>query len=72
MPTYTIRAYRSQSTVPDGYDYSTEASTLKEAKRTARYVLTEDFQRSGEMSQPFRYATVAKQFGEIVFDCFAK
>lgn len=41
-----------------GASYSQECDTLKEAKQRAKYSLTVDFQRSGEMSEPFNYARV--------------
>jgi len=72
MKTYTVRAYRSQDTVDQGSDYDRTCDTLKEAKEAARYSVTEEFRRLGEMSEVFGYALVENADGENVFDCFAK
>ncbi len=72
MKTYTVRAYRSQETVNDGCDYDSQYEKLSDAKKAARYSVTEDFAKSGEMSEPFGYADVKDQDGNCLFDCFAK
>lgn len=73
MNTYTIHAYRSQETVDKGSDYDTTADTVVEAKKRARYCLSEGFRQSAEMSTRLGYAKVTNdRTGECVFDCFAK
>lgn len=74
MITYTIRAYTSQEQEQrDGSAYDTSADTVADAKKQARYCLTEEFRRSGEMSARFGYAKVINdKTNECVFDCFAK
>ena len=54
----------------NGYVYIDEmCQTLAEAKRRAKYCLTEDFRISGEMSEQFDYACVWAD-GEILWDFF--
>jgi hypothetical protein len=72
MSAYTIYAYRSQETVDSGCDYDTVADTLAEAKRRARYTVSEEFRQSGEMSTVLGYAQVRNGADEVVFDCFSK
>lgn len=69
---YTIYAYRSQETVDSGSDCDTTADTLAEAKKRARYMVSEAFRQSAEMSAVLGYAQVRNGADEIVFDCFAK
>ncbi len=70
--TYTITAYRSQETVSEGSDYDTTADTLAEAKKRARYTVSEEFRKSGEMRAVFGYSQVRNGADEIIFDCFSK
>lgn len=72
MSSYTIYAYRSQATVDSGSDYDTTADTLAEAKKRARYSVSEEFRQSAEMSTVLGYAQVRNGSDEIVFDCFSK
>jgi hypothetical protein len=55
---------RSGAVIEDGYD------TLKEAKHRAKYYLTDEYQRGGEMSRPLGYSQVRNQAGECVADFF--
>ena len=72
MSSYTIYAYRSQETIDDGCDYDTTADTLAEAKKRARYTVSEEFRQSAEMSTVLGYAQVRNEADEVIFDCFSK
>lgn len=67
---YTVRAYRSRATesAGEGCDYDRQCDTLSEARKAARYALSAEFARLGEMSAPFGFATVHSAKGECVFD----
>ncbi len=70
MSVYTIEAATTQDRVQDGQcDVVETADTLKEAKARAKYLLTSDFQISGEMSECLGYARVMLS-GECVADFF--
>jgi hypothetical protein len=47
------------------------ADTIAEAKRRAKYVLTDDFRRSAELSSPLGYSRIMAD-GECVYDYFRK
>jgi len=49
----------------DGFD------TIAEAKKRAKYYLSDDYMRSGEMSEPLGYAQVIVD-GEVHSDFFRK
>jgi hypothetical protein len=49
----------------------THLDTLREAKARARYVLTDEFMRACESSQPLGYSQVRLN-GEVVADYFRK
>jgi len=68
---YRILAFRSVAT-GDGFDYEVTADTLTEARRLARYLISEAFRKTGEMSERFSYAQARNASGKIVFDCIAK
>lgn len=68
----TVEAARTQEEVENhqcGYVFTFD--TLGEAKREARYCLTDDFARSGELVRPFGYARVMVG-DECVADYFRK
>lgn len=68
---YTIEAAHTMEQVIDRQcDLVESADTLKEACARARYLLTDEFRRSCEMSEPFHYAQVCKANGEVVKDFF--
>ncbi len=69
---YQVHAFWSQDDVVNGSSWDAGFDTLKEAKKNARYCLTEEFRLSGEMSERFGYAEVQNYAGECVFDCFSK
>jgi hypothetical protein len=48
-----------------------EMETVKTAKERAKYLLTDTYQHTAEMSQPFGYAQVCVN-GECVADFFRK
>lgn len=66
---YTVYAYASGDSAR-GYDYETSADTLAEARKRARYCLSEEFRLSGEMSHRLAMAKVFNGADECVFDCF--
>jgi hypothetical protein len=45
--------------------------TIKEAKARVKRIMSLDYQRSSEMSEPIRYAQICVD-GECVYDFFAK
>ncbi len=64
---YTVVSF----TIQDGSPvFDDQADTLAEAKRKARYFLSEAFRVSGEMTYRAGYARVENEQGECVFDCF--
>jgi hypothetical protein len=70
---YSVRAARTMKDVEDGQCDIVDdfCDTLAIAKKRARYLLTDDFQRSGEMSEPLRYAQVVRD-EEVLWDVFRK
>ena len=58
----------------EGYSGEREADNLKEAKRLARYLLSEEYRMSAEMSERHVYASVhlGGEDGECVHDEWRK
>lgn len=73
MSQYIVAAARTQKEVLDGQCdvWETHCDTIKEAIARAQYVLTDEFQSSGEMIQPLGYSQVLKD-GVCVRDFFRK
>ena len=70
--TISVEAATSQQRVEDAQcDYSYKHDTVAEAKRDARRVLTDDYQRSVEASEPLWYARVMVD-GDCVADFFRR
>ncbi len=72
-----VRAARTQQDVLNCQcDEIRQCDTIKEAKEYAKYVLTNDFQKVNEMSEPLQYAAIYAGNGDltrkdIVYDFFA-
>lgn len=67
----TIFAGYSTKERHGGWQYEdTFCETIKEAKKRAKYLLTEDYQRLGEMSEPFKYAQVVGD-GDVLYEFYA-
>lgn len=67
-----VRAAKSQQQVLDHQcDIVDQFDTIGEAKKRAKYYLTDDYQRIIESSEPMRYAQVVVN-GECVADYFRK
>lgn len=60
---YRIEGYCSADGIDKGYDASSEADTLKEAKEKARYMLTKEHQAACEASDPLTVARVMRVLG---------
>jgi len=75
---YRIEGYYSADGIGKGYDASSEADTLKEAKEKARDMLTEQWKRDTEAEEPLRVARVLRVLGgherddEFVWEIEAK
>lgn len=70
--TIEVRAAHSQAQVLDHQcDIVDEFDTIAEAKRKAKYYLTDEYQRVIESSEPMRYSQVMVN-GECVADYFRK
>lgn len=75
---YIVVAYDASSVIDclenfcriTGYSVDREAPNLKEAKRLANYLMSEDFRRVGEMSARFEYAAVYDKAGDCVADYY--
>ena len=66
----TVRMAESQENAEsNGWSDTVERDTVKEAKELARRVLTAEYARQNEMSQPFGYSQVVCD-GEVVYDYF--
>lgn len=69
MKTYHVEAGHTQRQVEDCQcDVVDKYDTLKEAKRRAKYLLTDEAQRTFEMSEPLRYARITLN-GELQNGC---
>lgn len=69
---YHVKAARTQEKVEAGQcDVSCAADTLKEAKAKAKYMLSEEWARAAEMSEPFGYVAIVRD-GELIDELFAK
>lgn len=67
-----VRAAKTQSQVIDHQcDIVDSFDTIAEAKKRAKYYLTDDYQQRIESSEPMRYAQVVVN-GECVEDYFRK
>jgi hypothetical protein len=67
-----VRAAHSQEAVLNHQcDLVSEMDTIAEAKRRARYYLTDEHQALVESSEPMRYAQVVAD-GEIIADYFRR
>lgn len=75
MPRYKkieVLAARTQREVLDGQcEVVYSFDTVKEAINQAKHYLTDEYQRSAEMSEPLRYAQVIAD-GECLYDYFRK
>ena len=60
---YRIEGYYSADGIDKGYDASSEADTLKEAKRISREMLTEQWKRDTEAEKPLTVARVMRVLG---------
>jgi hypothetical protein len=67
MSTYIVEAAHTQDDVEAGecVVYDDYCETLKEAKARTKYLLTDEYQRIGEMSEPFGFSQVLRD-GEVV------
>jgi hypothetical protein len=58
---WEVRAAHTQQAVLDGQcDVVDICYSAMEAKQRAQYVLTDEYQRMGEMSEPLRYSQVVR------------
>ena len=74
-PKYYVEGFRTQDDAHPNRGSSVDypADTVAEAKKRAKGIITEDFAKRMEMSEPLMYARVTNRFtGECVFDCFHK
>lgn len=75
---YRVETYTDMDSVGEGYDASYDADTLAEAKKRARYCLTEEHRRACEAEQPLTYCRIMRVLGgheaddEFVCDVVAK
>ncbi|OQA09849.1 MAG: hypothetical protein BWY66_00388 [bacterium ADurb.Bin374] len=60
---YRIEGYCTADGIGKGYDASSEADTLKEAKEKARYMLTKEHRAACEASEPLTVARVMRVLG---------
>ena len=54
----------------DGYTAENEADSIKEARRKAKYMLSDEFQTSNELSQPMTYVQIKNRTGKVEEDFF--
>ncbi len=70
MKKIKVLAARTQQQVLDGQcDVVNEFDTIGEAKKRAKYYLTDEYQRQSEASSPLGYAQVVVN-GNCVWDAF--
>ena len=77
--TYIIRSY-NQAAVENckgnlknitGYTGERTAETLKQAKKEAEYMLSDEYRISGETSKREAYARIENTDGEVVFESYS-
>jgi hypothetical protein len=69
LPKYTLLGYTSEEGIDDGRgcDSETGADTLKEAKKKAKYWLTEDYMHACESSQRIQVVRILRD-GEVLHE----
>lgn len=68
---YEVRAAHTQEDVFNHQCVVVEGcDTIVEAKRQAKYVLTDDFQHSAELHAPLSYSQVINSKDECLYDFF--
>lgn len=71
MKATVLAGYSQEAVLSHQYDEVIECDTIGEAKRKARYVLTDEYQRLVEASSPMTYSQVVVD-GECLHDYFRK
>jgi hypothetical protein len=66
-----VAAYSQEDLRENGSNVEFDFDTLAEAKRKAKYYLTDEYQHVSESSQPNGYSQVLKD-GEVIADYYRK